>query len=41
MKFDFDVPPTGILTGFTLKPLAMRPAGDETEDAKVIGPLKP
>ena len=40
MKFDFAVPPAGTVTGFTLKLLGMRPAGDDGDDDKVTEPAK-
>ena len=40
MKFDFAVPLAGTVTGFRLKLLVVRPAGEEGEEDKVIVPAK-
>ena len=40
VKFDFAVPPARTVTGLTLKPLVMRPGGDEGDDDRVTEPAK-
>ena len=40
MKFDIAVPPAGIITGFRLKLLVVRPAGEEGEEDNVTVPAK-
>jgi len=40
VKFDFATPPAGTVTGLTLKPLVIRPGGDDGDEGRVTGPAK-
>jgi hypothetical protein len=40
VKFDFALPLGGSMTGFTLKLLVRRPAGDDGDDDSVTEPAK-
>jgi hypothetical protein len=39
VKFDFAIPPAGTITGLMLKPVVMRPDGEDGDD-KVTEPAK-